>query len=268
MNQVRNSYKLNAKQIHLLLLMYKFRFVTSILLADYRQTSNKSAINKSLRVLIKKGYIARRYDKSYKLLGKPASYYLAKEGFRYLRSNFNVDKRAIHAMYKNPSASETFAQHCLDVFRAYLSLKASYPDTFKNYTRPEVLEYDYMPSPTPDLYLGRKDIVAGSTNEYLLDILTDIQFFIIKKRINLYIKHFEEGDWPEQSYPTVLIVCDDSKIQNKLSRYVQKQLDDNYIDEQELIFMTTTKKALFDSNNQGGVIWREVFEPNEVVKSL
>ena len=205
------------------------------------------------------------YDNTYRIERKSAFYYLTKEGMRYLRDNFNVDKRAIHTMYKNASVSEPFARHCLDIFSAYLSLHALYPDTFNIFTRPEVLEYDYMPDPTPDLYLGRINPIDQGTNEYLLDILTDTQFFIIKKRIDLYVKHFDDGEWTKGAYPTVLIVCDNSNVEDKIARYVQKQLDDTYIDEKDLVFMTTTKRALVSSDHTSNALWSNTSNPQKTL---
>jgi hypothetical protein len=209
--------------------------------------------------------VDRKYDNTFRIERKSAYYYLTKDGMRYLRENFSVDERAIHTMYKNASVSETYAQHCLDIFRAYLSLHTKYPETFTIHTRPEVLEFDHMPDPTPDLSLDRSNVYDSGTYEYLLDILTNTQFFIIKKRIDLYVKHFDDGEWTKGAYPTVLIVCDNSNVEDKIARYVQKQLDDNYIDERVLVFKTTTKKALFDSDHTNRAIWSTTAHPQKTI---
>lgn len=259
---IKHRIKLNQNQTTILQLLYKFRFSTALLLAE-RQKVTKVASTNSLKVLMNLGYIDRKFEKSYKLLGKSATYYLTKMGIKYLRDNFNVDERAIHTMYKNAAVSETFAQHCLDVFRAYLNIKELYGDEFTVLARPEVLEYDYMPEPSPDLYLTRASQLENKPNKYLLDILTDTQFFIVKKRIDAYIKHSEEGDWPEKVYPTILIICDDSRIEDKLTSYVQKQLEDNYIENADLIFMTTTKRAFLAKEHITDAIWTNISNPSK-----
>ena len=255
---------LNQNQITLLQYLYKFRFATTQLLSERRNISIQ-AVSKSLILLKELGYIDRKYEKSYSLIGKSASYYLTKTGMQYLRSNFNVDERALRAMYKNPQMSEAFIQHSLDVFRAYLNLRHSYPDTFAIYTHPEILEYDYLPEPTPDLLISRTTPSEALIDKYFLDLQTDRQFFVVKKRIDAFIQHFESGEWKEKPYPKVLIVCDDSNIESKLGKYVQKQLDDNYIDDAELVFALTTKLAFLNGADKVVAIWTQAYNPGKLL---
>jgi hypothetical protein len=236
--------------------MYKFRFVTSTLLAEYRNVSSPVIINDSLRILVEKGYISRRYDNSYKLQGKGASYCLDSKGLSYLRDNFNLNKDILHIMYKNKSVNQAFIEHNLDVFRTALKLSKDYPKTFNLYTRYELGGFDYFPNPAPDIYLSRNKSSEANKNDYFLDIYSDTQFFIIKKRLALYIDHFESGDWEaeaETDYPAMLIACPDSRSEEKLRALAEKSFDSAGID--DLHIYTTTTKALLDPNPNNSAIW-------------
>ena len=255
--------KLNNNQIHLLKLIYKFRFVTSDLVAEHKGV-NKSAINNAFSILMDQGYIARHYDKSYKLHGRPATYFLAPKSIKLLRDEHGLNPKVLHAMYKNKSVNSAFIEHNLNVLRVYLSIRQTYPDTFNIFTKSETADLDYMPQPAPGLYLNRKNPSEDMPNEYMLEIFTDTQFFIIKKRIDTYIEHFDSGDWPEQQYPVLLIACPDSRTEEKLHKYIQTTLDNNYIDEKDLRFLTTSTKSLLEPENP--LIWDLTSEGQKLIR--
>ena len=65
--------KLNHGQLEVLLKLYKYRFGTRELIASSLGKSNSTSIYSRLQILQVKGYIANRFDKSYKLSGKPVA---------------------------------------------------------------------------------------------------------------------------------------------------------------------------------------------------
>ena len=240
---VKRQTKVNQNQLELLLLMYKFRFVTMPLLSKSRKIS-KVSIFKTMNILLDKQYVLKRYDKSYKLAGKPAQFALAKQAISLLKDHKGLSEKYLHSLYRNPGLSEQFANHCLEVYQAYLTLNQQYPDTFSIYTRAELVDYeDSYPEPLPDLVLKRKDSET-TPKMYFLDILKESQLWLIKKCINAYIEHYESGDWEEEIYPTVLFVCEDSNVEKKVLEYAEQAKDNAFIEDDELIIMTTTKKSL------------------------
>jgi hypothetical protein len=76
--------KLNEEQIAVLQLLWRFRFASSEQIATYQQKTNSKAVQKRLKILEVQDLIAKRYDKSYKLRGRPAAYYLTPNGARML----------------------------------------------------------------------------------------------------------------------------------------------------------------------------------------
>lgn len=241
--------KLNSKQVRVLKSLFKFRYASAELLAKQKNVSKRS-LNNTLTVLMDQGYVSRRYEKSYKLLGKPASYFLATKGLKLLRDEYGLSQKVLHNMYKNKSLSQSFIDHNQNIATVCLNLRAIYQDTFSIFTKSEIADLDYMPEQLPDLYLNRKEPSQDKPNEYLLDIFTDTQFFIIKKRIDAYIEHFDSGDWPNSQYPTVLIACPDARTEEKLHKHIQITLDNNYIDDEDLRFMTTSTKASLDGTSK------------------
>ena len=238
-----HNLNLNSNQIHLLKIIYKFRFVTAGLVADYKGVS-KAAVNKALPILLDQGYISRRYNSTYRLHGRSAEYYLAPKAIKLLRDEHGLSDGVLHARYKDKSVGEPFVEHTLGIFRAALSIRETHPDTFDILTKAELADYDYFPDQLPDLYLRRLNPQEDKPSYYMIDSYEDPRSFIIQKRVDQYIIHFEDGDWRDDDYPTVLLVCPNKRLEAKLDNYIEDKFDDNYLDETDMIIRTTSPDQL------------------------
>lgn len=230
---------LTAQQIHLLKILYKFRFITAELAGQYKGVSTRAA-NIALGILLKNELVHRRYDKSYKLLGKAARYYLAPKALKLLRDEHGLNSAVLHARYKDAYVSEAFVDHTIKIVEQCTGIRSSYPNIFTMYTKAELADNDGFPQPLPDLYITRINESESVRTSYFLDIASDMQPFLIKRRITQYIEHFESGDWSEPVYPTIILVCADVSTVKKLGTYIQDALDNAFIEESELSFVCTT----------------------------
>jgi hypothetical protein len=224
------SITLTTQQLHLLKIIYKFRFVTADLAAQYKSVSTR-ATNESLSILLKKELISRRYNTSYKLLGKAARYYLAPRALKQLQGEKGLQQNVLHSRYKDKTVSEEFVDHSLSIFQLCLDIRSQYQATFTIATKAELAGRNDFLQPLPDLYLSRNDSSNTLPDDYMIDIMTDTQYFLIKKRVDQYIEHFESGDWGNSSYPKVLLVCSTKVIIRKLTAYIEDSLDSKYIDD-------------------------------------
>ena len=262
---------LNDSQLDILRLLYKFRFSTSELAARYLGKSNVKLVQKKLRVLEDQGYIGKRYDKSYKLQGKPATYYLTPKGARLLQQLYqqfknsgNKDKpfivitgQGIKQLYKNRTVSEDFIAHCLNILNIYLKLRELYGDCCKFFTRVELTIYYYFPTWLPDAYFALKPSPnsKASPKRYFLDIWDGTRpFFVSVRKARNYLKYSEEGDWPpdRSAFPAVLMICDTKKNETKLRRQIVKALDESY---EEVTYATTTQDTFIAANKPKDKIW-------------
>lgn len=243
----KTSQHLTTQQLHLLKIIYKFRFVTADLVAKYKNVSTR-ATNEALSILLQRKTISRRFDKTYKLLGKSARYYLAPQALKLLKAN-GLNESVLHARYKDRSVSEQFVEHTINILITSLNIQANFPKSFLIYTKAELADRGYFPQPLPDLYLKRDKLTQNMPNEYFIDIFSDTQFFIIKKRVDQYIEHFESGDWGGVIYPTILLACPNNTTIQKLLKYVETALDNKYINENELIIKTILTKNLLSNNS-------------------
>lgn len=249
----KDTIKSHSIHTQTLTLIYKFRYISAPLLAEIRHI-NRTVAFRTLETLYHKGLLNKRFDKSYKLLGKPAGYSLSINGINYIKEHVELNKNYAHTHYKNNSNSERFINESLDILRTNIILTEFYPDTFTVFTKAEMTEYaDKFPKPLPHLYLNRMKPDDERPNFYMLDILTGLDKKVIAARIDKYIKHFEAGDWEEEEHPVILLVVADAYIERETLKIIDSMKDSGYIEDDELVFMVTTQKALFGANTPN--IW-------------
>jgi len=255
---------LNPNQLNTLLFLFKFRFISSHLLSAAFGNKSRRSVQQTLQILEEQGFVGKRYDSSYKLQGRQATYYLLPKAVRELKARYSFEESVLKTYLRNSSLSDSFIDHHLDIAKAYISLKNGYPKQFHIFTRYELAVFDYFPDPKPDIYLRRIKNSSNKPNEYLLDIYSNTPLFVIRRRADSLIHHFETNDWDDKSYPTILLTCPDSKAENKIQSFALKKLDNSELT--ELSLYTTTAKALI-SNDSNKNIWSSV-EDTEQLLSL
>lgn len=264
----RRHNPLNAKQLHILQLIYKFRFMTAPLLAQYKNLKSRHSMYMTLELLAEQNYLAKRVDNNIAFQNKGARYFLTTEALKILRDNQALNKHALHAMYKNETVAEVFVDHHIETIRYYLVLRDIYPDKFHIFTRSELFDYTELPSePRPDLYLNSITPKGRNAKEYILYIFTDKRPIVIKRMFDDIVEHFDSDEWDEEGegtdYPTILMVCADSRVEDSLQQYIVTKLDNTGIDDLEVL--TTTAKGLLNSNKTDRAVWSNVLEPEILI---
>lgn len=246
MAQTRKHYSLTQNQLHLLLLLYKFRFLTIPLLTTYKNLTSNS-LQRTFDILLAQQYVERRFEVSYKIDRKPAIYYLTAKGIAVLKADDRFNPLTLHAYYKNRFVSDAFMQHVVDTLSVYNVLRQSYGDRFDMFTRQEIAHIDDFPATKPDLYL------RGST-EYFVTLAHDTQLYLIRKRLAEYTAHFEEDGWINDEYPTLLFIFTDERTARRFRAFAGATLETAGIGDDELRIGTATLKALHETP-PSPVIW-------------
>jgi len=252
---------LNQDQIAILELLYRFRFASSTLLTQYLKPKNRQSINSRLDILTEQKYINKKYDKSYKLLGTPASYCLLPKAFPVLKPQEGISAKVLKNIYKDAEASEKFIEHCLIIFAISNQLEATYGNRLELFAKSELAELSHFPRPLPDAFISLKnsDQPRARTKHFFLEVFEDsMPFFVIAKRISQYSDYFDSDNWDVtgKKFPSLLAVCD--------SLSLQKRLQKRFSDLEDFKFCLTTKAAFATiSNNED--IWQDVTEPRVLV---
>lgn len=238
---------LNAKQLHVLKLLYKFRFVTTDLLLKHTIAKTNAVIQGRLNVLLSQEYIGRHYDGSYRLQNKHATYYILPKGINILKAQ-GLEEAVLHSMYKDRSASQRFIDHSLRVFSVYCQLQRLHHNAFNIYSKSELSQQEEFPKPRPDLYLN------GQQSYFLEYIDSSTPFFAVRQLVSRYIAHEENGEW-EGDYPTLLLICETGALETRLLKHLDKIGDSSDIE-----CLATTTKALSMSTHASDPIWSNSFE--------
>lgn len=269
--------KLNEEQVAVLHLLWRFRFASSEQIAKCQQKSNSKAVQKRLKILEDQSLIAKRYDKSYKLQGKPAAYYLTPHGARILdalQPREPDEPINIKRLYKNKDTSEGFIEHCKNVLSVYLALRDLYPNGdlyFLTKSRLSYEKYDFMPSPLQDACICIK--TSRGDRYFFLDIFEDNQpFFVLIRRIKKCLEYAGSGEWARYDedgvLPTILLVVQNKSVHKRLRKRIAKELRESY---EEVSFATGRLEYVLDAKNKGKV-WLPIDEygddPDEPIQPV
>ncbi len=247
--------QLSEKQIRILKLIFKFRFVSSSLLAGVLGKSH-SSVFESLKVLVDQEYLVKRYDGTFRLRHIPAIYSLDKKAIRLLREEENAifSENSLRNMYKNKHMDMDYINKCLQLMEVHLALKRRYSDIFEIFTKFELSAFEQFPNPRPDLYMRRSKPKDDLVNEFMLSILeTKVPYFVHIKLLRRYQTHEEDEGW-EGDYPCVLLVVPTEKIEKKLLNTIEGTI-------QDFDFHTVTTERLIEANDNP-IVWADAFNEN------
>lgn len=218
-------------------------------------------MNVRLQILCDQEYIGRKYDGSYKLAGKPATYHLLAKGIKLLKQHpDDFNPKVLRNIANDKNAKDRFINHCLGVFDIYCSLKELYDDELKFFTGSylKLPKQAYFPQPLPDAYVSFRE---DKTKHFLLDYFeTSLPFFVIKKRIAYYVSYAEDNLWSKNSkLPAILLVCDTEELRKKVDVEVTRALERTWKD---VTFAMTTKAELSSDDK---AIWQRADKPGAKV---
>jgi hypothetical protein len=225
-----------------------------------------------LDALVKQEYIGKNYDSSYKLGGKPATYYLLPKAFTALKQYGKADGKEISAKtlrnaYKDKEASERFIAKKLAVFTIYDRLRAAYGESLGFWTKEQLNfdKYDYFPEPKPDVYLTITPEGPRPRDRYFfLNYLDDeTPFFVHVRRLQKYVDYVEAEEWEEATSSKlrgVLLVCESTSLLKRVRKKLAQIVDEDEAPR----FCCTRLDALEKCTAEDDEIWQVLGKPLEV----
>jgi len=230
--------KLTKKQQEILKLLYRFRFLNRIQVQAFLGHKDPKTINLWLRDLRAKGYAEWIYSTHFAEKTKPAIYYLALNGVRYLRTLTRKSKdedgkievvptyppEELRKRYKEPTRSQTYIDRCVLIADCCLALTKEdtaneakgkklryYYQTEADYLLERsyyhfVLDFDDEPIHPHLMYcqdkLDKDGKEEATVESYVLEVLDPtLPRYRMKKCLSDYVKFLDdEGDeWKEQT---------------------------------------------------------------------
>ena len=271
MGDVKFRHGLNSGQLAVLELVYKYRFCSVDLLLHSLGLRDSSSLYRKLVRLCEQGYIGKRYDSSYKLLGRSAAYYLLPKGFRALQKLEKyqdlITDATIKASYKDKTLKEDFIDHNLAVYAASFEFMKLH-STLKFFAKRELVPYSYFPNQRPDGFLSIR--INGKDEEplrFFVDYIEDsMPRFILDKKVKDYVTFFEEGGWDStgRDLPTMLLLCESPRLEMRVQRLVSRKLYS--LSSDEPLYYTTNLELLNNASKKKQVIWTSIDDSDEVLE--
>jgi DNA-binding MarR family transcriptional regulator len=261
------GYIPNTKQLEILRLFYRFRFLTSTHIASILNLPI-TKINQRLKILSEHDYIDRHYTKQYKIDRRPAEYYLLNDGVAALKQYMSdkCDSKVLHSIYNDKITKPKPIAQYLRVCTIYCYLKDRYgDDNLKFFTKSQIRSYTYFPRRRPEAFI-RLD-VDGEQKEFFLEVIDPNKpFFDYVGKVRRYIEYSDDGTWREKTgrkLPTILFIGDsvgtEIRIQKQAGRFIKKHYDD-----EPKVYTTNIEKLKTIAPNYDRV-WRNVEEAGKVV---
>lgn len=225
---------LNTEQVIILELLYKFRFVTTVVVKDYFAESNPGMnVFRRLETLEEQGFIAKRYFDNYRLMHKPVVYYLLPAGARKISEYRDEDDEVdVKSIYRDGSVGERFAMHCVAMCSLYIQLMDEYGDDLEFLSRSDQAGLENLPKQKPDAYLALE--TDDGTQPYFIDVLDDDAHLLIdaSKKIKRYIDYKKSGDWvlvADMPFPKIVFVCSTEKASKRVQRRCEAILNKAWV---------------------------------------
>ena len=248
---------LKQGQIDILETLYKYRFGSRQLLANSLGIKSGSNLFEKLNVLMKHGFVARRYDKSCKLRGVPAAYYLLQS----IHGSERVTDAIIKASYRDKVVGQSFVNHVVEVYVHTNRLQRKHPP-LKVFLRREMALYSYFPTNPPDAFLSLK--TNDGLQRFFFDVVSkDTPPSAINRRLVNYMEFFDDDGWDAtgSDLPKLLFLLENPAAENRLRRAAHAVRSRFDLDD-EIEIYTATAESLLGENS---AIWSNIDEPSELL---
>ncbi len=220
---------ITAKQLEILLLLYKFRFLNRQQIQTMLNHKYPSKVKVWLADLTKKRIIARTYSRKFGENTKPAVYFLDIKSRDLLKENPEVIPKLLKKIYQEKTRSQYFRENSMFIADICLNLKSQTQEgtEFHFFTKTQLEGHQYLYKPLPDAYIAVKD--KENSARYFLEVVSkQTPRFILRKRIENLFKYYVSGKWAQNSphpFPKILIVCPDYVTKAFLSKFIAQTRD-------------------------------------------
>lgn len=237
---------ITPKQLEILTLIYRFRFLNRTQLQTLLKHKDTKRINIWLKDLTDKNILGRIYSTKLKENTKPAIYHLATKSRKILLDQEETSKKILNRAYRDKNASQKLIGHCLFLADIYLLLKN---ESLKNkqelsfYTKTDLTDHSYLPYNRSDAYISLK--TKKQIKRYFLEIIDEgTPRFMLRKKISQYIEYFDEGTWKNRTLhdnPSLLFICPNQNLKDFLYKHIAQVLEEETSD---LQFFLSLKSAI------------------------
>jgi hypothetical protein len=257
---MQNIPKVTPSQLELLLLLYKFRFLTTNQFQKILNLKTPRKIQFWLKDLLDKKCVSRKYDRlAFGENTKPAIYFLDTNGRQILKENQSCSVDVLKKVYKEKTRSQKFIDHCVAIADFYIFFKnhLRLQETLHFSTQSQLIDYAHFPDPLPDGYIALKGEV--NTKRYFLDLFdSNTPYFVVRKRVKQYVEYVKSNTWQyatKSDPPSILFVLPNENAKKHIYYFSKNVLSKNMFENIKL-FLTSSGEILKSDNL--GQLWLRV----------
>jgi len=269
--------KITSKQKQIIQYLYKYKFLDRKQIQAFLNHKYHKRINDWLKDLNQKEYINRIYSNKFGENTKPAIYFLALNGIRYLKAQNEYPIEVIRKFYRLKDRSNDFIDKCISIGQFALDLKTAVD---KSHDKKEENELSYLVATTTDL--ANPDYRFNFLTEYNIDLVikrlkkkktgkrTSSTYFLItiiaptlprysiRKRVKDLIELYNGYEWDEidKIFPVIMIICPTLATMIYTKRMTKKLLEDENNPDNLHIQFTNIEKL--KEHSATGDIWESV----------
>lgn len=234
---------ITKKQKEILLLVYKFRFLSRPQIQTLLNHKHHNRILHWLKDLTEKQYLRQYYDKTF--AGSPAIYSLGITSRKYLKVHAEGNKiyaPFLDRIWRENNFTLTFRTHCLflgDIYISVIGIAKRNDLELHFLTKTNLSLYEYMLKPIPDAYIVFKKKHTQS-KRFFLDVFDPLPpRMMLRKRVRQYFNYYDTGYWQKNTdyeFPVIILICPDEKSKKYLYRFIHSKLKE----EADLSFYLST----------------------------
>ena len=274
--------KLTPRQHHILLLLYRYRFLNRIQIQALMGHKDYRRINAWLADLRDNHYVEWIYSTDFLEKSKPGIYYLGLNGIRWLKDHQDHPIQEYRKRYRESSRSRGFIDQCVLVADWCIAMNANNTDSLNQSSIHYLYDTqaDYFDPESELFFLSESDLIrphlviekTDDTNDTVTGIMRFVEIIEItmprprvRKRLKNYIEYLEDGCWQddagvESSNPFVMFVCPSLTELIYCKRATKRLLEEKWGEDIRMWFTTADK---LKTHGMAAVIWEEVRPPEE-----
>lgn len=251
---------ITTKQQEILKLIYRYRFLNRTQIQVLLGHKDKRRIISWLKDLRDKRYVDWHYNATdFIAKSKPAIYYLALNGIRYLREVGDYPGEGLRKRYKEPGRTQVFIDKCLLVADCCIALRAKSDGKLKyscllpaDYVDPES-QYLFLNELKPHIFFAKQ--YDGETTNYALENFElTLPRYQLRQRIKDYVDYIDTWDEENGPAPIALFICATTADLLYVKRRAKKQIEESGND--EIVIRATTLEKI-KSTSVASAIWED-----------
>lgn len=255
--------KISNKQQQILSLIYRFRFLNRIQIQSLLNHKDYKTINLWLKDLNQKEYLGKIYSTKFIENTKPAIYYIALNGIRYLKS-LGYPASQLKKLYIEKDRTNNFIELSQFIADIYLDLLKSSNTGFQVATASELADPTslcyFLNNLQPNLVFTKETTAKKKslTKYYIVQIFEPkFPIYSIRKRIKEYFDFYFANEWENNmsaDFPTLFFICPDLSKLIYIKRFTKKLLGE--YDDIDLNVLFAEKQEVI-VNGFTGKIWEQ-----------